>query len=104
MTATRKPLTAVAAARMQKAMASTALSRDALVGISGLSKPVVTRYLNELYTAVPKLVHVGQWGADPRGYATIRMFRWGDKPDAPKPGKWASDAERMRAARKAGAA
>lgn len=96
----RKTLTPTASAHMQQALATKPQTLDDLVTISGLAKPVVTRYINELYKADQKIVHVADWGEDARGYKTIRLFAWGGKPDCPKPLKWKSPAERMRAKRK----
>lgn len=96
---TRKVLTAISAARMQQAMTNEPQSLDELVVISGLAKPVVTRYVRELHEAEQKMIHIADWGKDVRGYATIRKFGWGNKPDKSKPLKWASAAERMFAKR-----
>lgn len=97
MKAARKPLTPVASARMQQAMQNGACSLDELVAISGLSKPVVTKYVRELQAL--QMVHVAGWADDARGYPTIRKYSWGQQFDAPCPKKYNNDAERMRLAR-----
>jgi len=94
---TRKMLTPTAMAKMQAGMERKPRSLNDLVKISGLSKPVVTRYIRELQ-GVP-LVHVGDWDKDPRGYPTIAKYKWGAGANVPCPKKHASDAERMRKAR-----
>ena len=98
-------LTPVAAARMQDAMQIASRSLDDLTFISHLAKPTVTRYVNDLHES--RMIHVGEWARDSRGYPTIRMFAWGDLPDAACPRNPRTGAERMaalRANRKAGAA
>lgn len=101
---TRRTLTPVAAARMQQAMQIKPHSLDDLALVSGLAKPTVTRYVNDLHEE--KMVHVGDWGRDSRGYPTIRKFAWGTSADAVCPRNPRTSAERMaaiRAAQKAGA-
>lgn len=93
----RKTLTPVSTAKMQQALEHSPRSLDDLVKVSGLSKPLVTRYVRELQAA--GLVHVGGWARDVRGYPTIECYRWGRQPDVPCPRKYSNDAERMRIAR-----
>lgn len=93
----RKYLTPVAMHRMQEAMTVEPRSLDALVDVSCLSKPVVTKYVRSLQDA--KLVHVGGWDRDVRGYPTIELYKWGQGVDVPCPKKYTNDAERMRLAR-----
>ena len=91
---TRKTLTPVATALMQQAMVLAPQSLDDLVTISGLSKPTVTRFVNELLDA--RMVHVGGWARDARDYPTIRQFSAGDAPDTPCPLTTRTAALRMR--------
>jgi DNA-binding IclR family transcriptional regulator len=95
----RKTLTPLAAALMQSAIQKAPCSLDALVIISGLAKPVVTRYVKSLRDA--KLIHVGSWARDARDYPTIRQFAWGDAPDATCPLTTRTAKDRMRALRAA---
>lgn len=94
---TRKNLTALSSVRLQQSLLTGPQSVDDLVLISGLSKGVVSRYVRAL--SREKLVHVGEWGRDPRGYPTIRRYTWGDALNAKRPYKYESDAERMRVSR-----
>lgn len=96
MMAIRKTLTPVATALMQQAMIEAPRSLNDLVEISGLAKPVVTRYVNALYHAEPKMVHVAGWARDARRYPTIRQFAWGNKDDVACPVSTKTNAERMR--------
>lgn len=91
---TRKMLTPLATARMVSAMQTMAHSLDELVAISELAKPTVARYIKELQAA--RLIHVGDWARDSRGYPTLRQFKWGDAPDAACPLTTRTAAERMR--------
>ena len=96
---TRKMLTPLAAAQMQTAMQTLPCSLDALVFVTGLGKPVVTRYVNQL--AQSALVHVAAWDRDSRGYPTIRQYKWGAGVDAPCPRTTRTSTDRMRAQRAA---
>lgn len=105
--ATRKMLTPAITAQMLEALQSAPRSLNALVEMTGLAKPTVTRYVNELHAAEPKLAHVAAWARDLRGYPTIRQFAWGNRPDVACPTTDRTSTTRMRAlriARKAGAA
>ena len=93
----KKMLTPVATATMQTAMLSAAQSLNDLVALSGLSKQTVTRFVNELHEA--KVIHVGGWARDTRGYPTIRQFSMGNKPDVECPRTQRTAAERMRGLR-----
>jgi len=95
----RKMLTPLATALMQTAMQAGPRSLDELVLVTGLAKPVVTRYVNDL--ALFKLVHVGAWARDSRGYPTIRQFRWGTGDNAICPRTTRTSTDRMRAQRAA---
>lgn len=96
MTVIRRTLTPTATARMQQALQNAPQSLDDLVLISGLSKPLVTRYVRELHAAEQKMVHVADWGRDCRGYPTIRKFRWGSQSDVAVPLSDRTAADRMR--------
>ena len=91
---TRKMLTPVAATRMQAALQAQPHSLDDLSSVSDLAKPLVTRYIKALQAE--RMVHVGGWARDARGYPTIRQFAWGDKPDAVCPVSTRTSTERMR--------
>lgn len=96
---TRKMLTPVAAARMQHAMGVKPQTLDDLVAVSGLSKPTVARYVNELLRA--KMLHIGGWARDARDYPTIRQFASGNMPDVACPKTSRTAAQRMRVLRAA---
>lgn len=96
MTRVRKTLTPVAAARLQQALNTDPQSLDDLVAVSGMSKRVVSRYVRELYEGEAKMIHVGDWGRDSRGYPTIRKFKWGNQPDVACPLTDRTPAQRMR--------
>ena len=96
---TRKMLTPLATAQMQSAMQTLPHSLDELVAVTGLAKPVVTRYVKQL--ADSKLVHIGDWARDSRGYPTVRQFRWGTDVDVVCPRTTRTSTDRMRAQRAA---
>lgn len=97
MTDTRKRMTLIAAGKMQRAMELKPRSLTDLVKVSGLSKPMVTKYVRDLQAET--LVHVGDWANDRRGYPTIKKYSWGKGVDAPCPRKTITPAERMRVLR-----
>jgi len=90
-------LTPTAMGKMQAAMSKAPQSLGDLAEVSGLAQATAARYVRELQ--VSGMVHIGGWDRDPRGYATIAKFKWGNCVDTPQPTKHADDAERMRRAR-----
>lgn len=98
---TRKMLTPLITAQMLEALQRAPQSLTDLVNLTGLAKPTVTRYVNELHSTKPKRAHVAAWARDPRGYPTIRQFAWGDMPDAACPKTDRTSASRMRVLRAA---
>ena len=104
---TRRMLTPLITAKMSHALQSAPQSLDDLVTLTSLAKPTVTRYVNDLHAASPKMAYVAGWARDSRDYPTIRQFAWGNKPDADCPKTDRTSASRMRvlrSARKASAA
>ena len=95
--ATRKTLTPTNTVRMQIAMTVKPQSLLDLTRVSGLAKPTVTRFIRELQGA--KMVHVGNWARDARGYPTIEEYRWGNGTNAVCPRKNESSTVRMAALR-----
>ena len=95
--ATRKTLTPVNTVQMQLAMVSGPQSLSDLSLISGLAKPTVTRFVRELQAV--KMVHVGSWARDARGYPTIEQYTWGPGGNAVCPRKNESSTVRMAAFR-----
>ncbi len=93
MTAVRKTLTPLAAAKMQEAMQKKPQSLLDLVKVSDLSKRVVTRYVRELQAA--SMAHVGGWAKDRRGYPTIEQYSWGKGADMACPKTDRTPAKRM---------
>lgn len=97
MTQTRKTVTPARHVAMHMAMYNSPQSLDQLVEVSGLEKPTVRRFIGELQAM--KMVHVGAWARDPRGYPTIRQYKWGAGQDAVCPRKNETSAVRMAAIR-----
>lgn len=95
--ATRKTLTPTNTVQMQMAMVEQPWSLSGLSLMTGLAKPTVTRFIRELQVA--KMVHVGNWARDARGYPTIEEYRWGKGIDAVCPRKNESSTVRMAALR-----
>lgn len=50
---------------------------------SGLAKQTIRRYLRELQKN--KVIHISEWTEDARGVCTVKVWAFGDKPDAKKP-------------------
>ena len=90
----RKTLTPLVTAKMQTAMSTMPQSLNDLVELTGLAKPTVTRFVNELHEG--RVVYVAAWGRDARDYPTIRQFRVGNLPDVECPRTTRTAAERMR--------
>lgn len=89
--------------KMMVALHSSALTYDELVTLSGLSKPVVSRWVKNMRDA--KTVHVAEWRDDTRGRKFVPAFVWGDGDDVARPGAAQTPAQRMastRARRRAG--
>lgn len=97
MIATRKRLTPSHTVRMQLAMQLAPQSLTDLVAASGLSKPVVTRFVRDLQAS--QLAHVGDWGRDARGYPTIEKYSFGAGADLACPRKNETSTVRMAALR-----
>lgn len=98
---------AVVMARVIQALQLGNLSCADVAAISGLHLKTATKHMSDLYHHEPKFVHVGDWAFDARGFATVRLYRWGNLPDAPKPIPPTSSTNRvrrLRANRKAAAA
>lgn len=92
-------MTAVATVLMLNALKSEPQSLDDLTSVSGLAKPLVTKYVNGLMEASPRFAHVAGWLRDARGYPTIRQFAYGDAPDVDCPTSQMTAAQRMAALR-----
>jgi hypothetical protein len=88
----RKPMTPKISLHLIEAMKVRPHSYDELVAISGLERPTVARFIKS--TRDLKMVHLGAWAPDSRGYSTVQQFAYGDKPDVPRPVA-KSAAERM---------
>lgn len=88
--------------RMQTALKAQGQTYDALVAVSGLAKESVARWVKQMREL--EVVHVADWAEDVRGRRIVPVFRWGNQPDMPRPGRRWTAAEtmaRMRARRKA---
>jgi predicted ArsR family transcriptional regulator len=90
------PVTVKIALKISARLQKKALSAAEIAMAGGLKLPTARRHLQGLID--DKLVHVESWGDDPRGYPTVRLYRWGRKKDAPRPTA-ATPAERMAACR-----
>jgi len=95
----RQPVTAPLAIAMVKALEKGCQTYDELVAVSGLKKPTVARWIKALRDARVKGVYVEQWVEDVNGRLFVPCFRWGERPDAKRPGRSLTSAERMRALR-----
>lgn len=94
-----KRLTTEISLHMQSAMQIAALSQEQLMAISGLTKPVIARWLGRLRDVKPKPIHVETWTKDKRGYLTVAQHRWGPGEDAPRPAPTRTAKHRMAAMR-----
>lgn len=84
--------------RMRKALTIKPHSVDQLAGIGGVCTATVRRWLarmSELQT-----IYVAGYGEDSRGRSVVELWRWGNEPSAPRPGrdpaKSAAKARRLR--------
>lgn len=75
------------------------MTYDELVAVSKLKKPTVGRWIRALREPEVRIVYVERWKEDVRGRPFVPCFRWGTTPDAPRPGRSETSAERMRAVR-----
>jgi predicted ArsR family transcriptional regulator len=95
----QKRMTHTIALILQSAMTERPCSYDDLAGISGLSKPTVTRWLKQLHAAGG--VHIAAWGYDRTGRLFVALWAWGRGVDRPRPGQQRTAAERMKSLRAA---
>lgn len=87
--------------RMQTALKAGGHTYDSLVSVSGLAKESVARWVKQMRSL--HVLHVEGWAEDVRGRKIVPVFRWGEKPDTPRPGRRWTAAEtmaRMRARRR----
>ena len=91
--------------RMRAALMTKAQSYRDLQALSGLHMTTVRRWVAEMRALEPKRISLAPWALDERGRPMVTMLRWGDTPDAPRPGKSPeAHAERQRRLRKRKAA
>lgn len=94
--------TPVIALRMMTALQASGHTYDSLVAVSGLAKEAVTRWVKSMREV--QIVHIESYADDVRGHPIVPVFRWGNKPDAERPGRKLTAAQtmaRLRARRKA---
>lgn len=82
--------------KMQAALTERALTYDDLAKVGGLSKTAVQRWVAE---TVRDKVHIEDYTDDTRGRRFVPMWRWGEGPDAKRPGPRQTPAQRMAAVR-----
>ena len=93
----RRPINAVAVAKMLRAMLTENLGYKELGEVSGLNRKTIERWLTPM--RAEKLVCIGEWGEDPRGIRIIPLFKFApDEPNVrrPKPLTGAQRAKRVR--------
>ena len=78
----RVHITPLAFAIMLEALQSGA-SIDRIANITGLCRKSVERHTGMMY--LRKLIHIHDWERDSRGRWVIRVYKWGNRPDAKKP-------------------
>ena len=75
-------------------------SYNELAEESGLCVHTVRRYVLAMREARPKVAYICGWDLDVRGNPSIRLFKLGNKRDAPRPKKTNAERLRQQAARK----
>lgn len=95
----RQPVTAQCAVLMADKLREKCRSYDDLVAISHLKKPTVARWIKALRVPEVRVVFIEGWQPDKNGRLFVPLFRWGTQPDAARPGRALTSAERMRALR-----
>lgn len=86
--------------RMFKAMVEDPYSAKELTVMTGLNIGVVQATLRSFHTCEPKLIYIAGWEKDERGAFTIRLYQFGQKPDAIRPAKSGIQASRDHRKRK----
>lgn len=82
--------------RMQTALTVSGHTYDELAAISGLAKEAVARWVKALRKTEPaKGIYIERWAADRRGHPVVPVWRWGNQPDAPRPGRALTAAQQM---------
>lgn len=87
MTTSRKRAGAKAISALLVRLTTSGGDYTALEEASGLSHETVAAWIKEMRNATPRLVFIGTWIADQRGYMTIPVFHWGPYQDVPRPAK-----------------
>jgi hypothetical protein len=77
--------------------ASRAQPLKRLAAVSDLSTRTVVAWLGAMRACDPPLVYVAGYAADARGFLQVPLYRFGNRPDAPRPGQ--SSTARTRAYR-----
>jgi hypothetical protein len=85
---------AVMLAHLIQSLCLQALDCESVAAITGMHVKTAARHLRDLHEH--QKIHVGEWGVDARGYATVRKFRFGNLPDVPRPPPPTTSTERVR--------
>jgi hypothetical protein len=92
----RKPMTPAISHSLLEALKLVRMTYAEMEEECGLNRQVLARWVASLRE--DKVLRVGGWTADARGYLTVPQFEFGDSPDVPRPTPKTA-AERMRATR-----
>ena len=60
-------------------------SINELIEASGMHNNTVRKLISVMHKREPKLVYIFDWNRDSRGRWVIARYRFGDKPDMPRP-------------------
>lgn len=103
MTAARRRAGPKAVKQMLVVLTTSGGSYEHMRNVSGLSQESVSAWIKELRREPTRMVFIGNWLEDPRGYRTIPVFHWGPFADVPRPAKTQVQRNSEYRARKAGA-
>lgn len=84
-------------ARLATALVADNMTYDQMVDVSGLKKTTIAAWITSLRTAGQ--VFIEGWAPDKNGRLFVPRWRWGNSPDAERPGDRRTPAERMAAVR-----
>jgi predicted transcriptional regulator len=79
---------AIAIAKMLALVMEECYSVEEISEECGLAVQTIRRYMKELYKN--KVIHIADWTEDVRGIRTVKVWGFGDKPDAEKPKRMTS--------------
>lgn len=67
-----------------------------LMAVSKLKLPTLSRWIKALRDPAVGAVYIAGWAEDKNGRLFVAKYRWGRKPDAPRPGQGRTGSDRMR--------